>query len=173
MRTTPLPGGARIYGRCAGRVRPRGHTDVMAQKPVDPQAVELALQQFVSSSQDLSQGAWNGPVSSSAVVNCLNDGTFSEAISRYAAQHGVDDLVYLWPVCPRGKRHRKIEYFSGTRTEYQQGACPTCDRQADLSRVWLESQPTFAEKYPHLVAYLADPADAQSKEMVAFRCSEW
>ncbi len=135
---------------------------------------EGALADFLLTSSVLSEKAWSGgTMSSGRVAALLGADNFSHAVCDYAAQHAPVDRVYVWPICPIGKRHRHQDYFRGTRVEWLTGECPVCRASAARYREWVRAAPTFRERHPDAVQYLADPADAESRAgVVEFACTK-
>lgn len=135
--------------------------------------VEEALADFLLTSSDLSEKAWFGrTMSSGSVAKILDADNFSHAACSYAAQHAPDDVVYTWPICPTGKRHKREFYFRGTRAEWSTGECPVCRESRARREDWEANAPTFRERYPHAVQYLANSSDAEGRSgMLTFACT--
>ena len=131
-----------------------------------------ALAAFIAMTDELTEKSWSRcgmPMSSGRVAELVGVESFSYAVCDYAGQHAPDDRVYLWSICPVRKRHPAGLRFIGTRTLWREGVCPVCEVQQSH----LFPGPTFAERFPDAVPYLADPADAQSREWhVDFACVE-
>ena len=151
-----------------------GRIKLVTQAKFTRDDVVAAVDAFLESTQDLSRHAWKGlPMSAGPVAVHLGAADFSHAVCDYASQHARSDRVYVWPLCPAGRRHRAEGYFRGTRVEWATGVCPLCREQAERRQAWLDSLPTFAEEHPQLVSFLADPMDAGSRgALVNFRCAD-
>lgn len=134
--------------------------------------VVRALDAFIDSSSELTNKAWAGPMSSGTVASHVGGVNFSRTVCDYAAEHAPDGKVFVWSICPRGERHKTEFLFRGTRRDWLAGDCPRCQDLARWREQAKEATPTFRQLHPNLVAYLADPADADSRgELVGFVCS--
>lgn len=148
---------------------------VMPHPKMPVETIVSAVDSFIARTSELTTKAWKDlalPVSSTTVTKYLGGGTFSLGICEYASKHAPDAKMYVWPICPRGKRHETNDYFMGTPVDWKDGQCAVCTTKEDRYQGWLDEQPTFASKHPHLVPYLFHPEDAQSRGHVQFRCSE-
>lgn len=133
----------------------------------------IALADFILTSDELTEKAWHGqPISSGRVAVLLGAENFSHAVCDYAARHAPDNRVYTWSICPAGRRHQRKFYFRGTRAAWLTGECAVCRESAARHEMWVKTTPTFRDRYPDAVQYLADPADAESRAgLVKFACT--
>lgn len=139
------------------------------------ETVTAALHTFLADSDQLTQKSWRlgSGVSSSTVVRLLGPGHFTNILCDFAAQHAPEERTYRWGLCPMRQRHQPEDYFVGTKGQWLAGSCPKCEQKAVRRQAWLEQLPTFEQEHPHLVDYLFDKADAQSRgELVSFVCAE-
>ena len=129
-----------------------------------------ALAAFVAMTGELTEKSWaksGMPMSSGRVAELVGAESFSYAVCDYSGQHAPDDRVYLWSICPSRKRHPAGLRFRGTRSQWIAGVCPVCMAQQSRQT----PAPTFAQRFPDAVKYLADPADAESRAwQVDFAC---
>ncbi len=95
--------------------------------------------------------------------------TFTSLVTRWAVGYAPPDRVMTWARCPNGATHSNFPW-SGTPTAHRLAQpCAQCAK----TQAWVDSLPTFAEEYPAMVPYLADPQDACARgKEVLFRCGE-
>jgi hypothetical protein len=96
---------------------------------------------------------------------------FGDTVWKIAQQHGDPTRVYRWATCPNGKKHAALSQIYSTIPERLTGECADCDAYRARREAELATLPTFAEAHPYAVQWLADPADATSKQkLVTFHC---
>ena len=147
----------------------------MPQVKVATKDIIDSLNFFLKSTSELTDKAWKQlliKISTTTVVNRMGFESFSHLVCNYASENAPDAKVYVWPICPNGKRHNLVDYFKGTRSQWSSDNCLKCSISEKHKQERLELQPTFATKYPHLVPFLVDSSNADSKDhMVRFMCS--
>jgi hypothetical protein len=152
----------------------------MARAQFSDDEVRTALARFVHKSDDLRVTTYTatnplGSPSAHIITTRLPGKNFEEVVTLFAIEHGSPGRLYRWSTCPNGFKHLREAAGSqifATIADRAALRCGHCEANRSREAERIASLPTFAEKFPGAVPWLADSTDAAARgKLVTFRCS--